>query len=197
MKSAALLLFGVLLCSTAIALPLTKAPSEYEAVIPHKYPLFKQCDKRWGSDVIVTETLCKVGCLENSISSGLAGKGYKINGAKVNPGSLNSWLKSHHGYTSSNELIEGEIPHLHPSSISWTCSGCGLFSGRTSLSKEEIKHKVKEGLVVIGNVMNGAHFVLITGYDTSNANVFHVNDSGFDRSTYNYDDFVGYRVFKM
>jgi hypothetical protein len=28
-----------------------------------QYPLFKQCDGQWGSDLMVNETICEVGCL--------------------------------------------------------------------------------------------------------------------------------------
>ena len=41
---------------------------------PHDYPLYKQCDSRWGSDIIVSKTVCQVGCLMSSISMGLAGE---------------------------------------------------------------------------------------------------------------------------
>ena len=45
-----------------------------QPVVPHPaYPTFNQCDGRWGADLIVSETVCAVGCLMSSISSALAG----------------------------------------------------------------------------------------------------------------------------
>ena len=31
--------------------------------IPFEYPLYHQCDDNWGSDMMVTKTICQVGCL--------------------------------------------------------------------------------------------------------------------------------------
>jgi hypothetical protein len=51
-------------------------------------------------------------------------------------------------------------------------------------------------LIVIANVDNGGHFVLVTGFDSGNVN-FYVNDPGFDRQSYTYDQIVGYRIFDI
>jgi hypothetical protein len=41
---------------------------------------------------------------------------------------------------------------------------------------------------VIANVRGGTHWVLLTGWDSSDpsGNTFYVNDPGFDQSTYDY-----------
>jgi len=51
--------------------------------------------------------------------------------------------------------------------------------------------------VVIAHVLDGTHFVLVTGYDTTNKNTFYVNDSAFATPTYAFPAIVGWRVFKM
>ena len=45
--------------------------------------------------------------------------------------------------------------------------------------------------------MNGRHFVLVTGWSTTNVGTMFVNDPGFDRSTYTMADIVGWRIFDM
>lgn len=53
------------------------------------------------------------------------------------------------------------------------------------------------GRVVIANVHNGGHFVLLTGY-SEDGDTFAVNDPGYSVSTYSYSiDVVGYRIFDM
>ncbi len=63
------------------------------------YPTFKQCDDRWGSNVMGSngDTVCQVGCLMSSISAALNGHGIQVDGADANPGSLNKWLRAHDG----------------------------------------------------------------------------------------------------
>ena len=54
------------------------------------------------------------------------------------------------------------------------------------------------GRPVIANVMKGAHFVLVTGWDSANEDTLYVNDPGFNTQTYSYkDDVVGWRLFDM
>ena len=52
--------------------------------------------------------------------------------------------------------------------------------------------------MVIANVNNGGHFVLLTGYSVADNDTFAVNDPGYNRDTYSYSsDVVGYRIFDM
>ena len=77
---------------------------------PAGYPLFKQCDPAWGDDIMVTKTICSVGCLMSSVSDGLAGWNISIPdgdaAVDANPGTLNTWLQKNDGYDDSNDLIE-------------------------------------------------------------------------------------------
>ena len=54
-----------------------------------------------------------------------------------------------------------------------------------------------ERFVVVANVMNGRHFVLATGWSDSDPQTVYVNDPGFSRSSYDYSDIVGWRLFDM
>ena len=79
------------------------------AALSRSYPLFKQCDSKWGSEQLGTSsnTICKAGCAMSSLAMGLAGtgKGY-------NPGTLNSWLKGHGGYVSGDLLVWGAVSSI-------------------------------------------------------------------------------------
>eukprot|EP01120_Amphizonella_sp_Union-15-10_P001777 TRINITY_DN1191_c0_g1_i4.p1 TRINITY_DN1191_c0_g1~~TRINITY_DN1191_c0_g1_i4.p1 ORF type:complete len:104 (-),score=11.78 TRINITY_DN1191_c0_g1_i4:53-364(-) len=90
----------------------------------------------------------------------------------MNPGQLNTWLKSHGGY-----------------------SGCDIiWSAVNSLTAFKYVDQVKfaEGSLstavgncnncFIANVRGGTHWVLITGF--AGDNTYYVNDPGFDQSTY-------------
>ena len=79
------------------------------AEIPFGYPLYKQCNSSWGQDVMVTTTICKVGCLMSSTSMALAGNSILIDGKiPANPGTVNTWLKDNNGYDSTNDFEEIE-----------------------------------------------------------------------------------------
>ena len=83
------------------------------------------------------------------------------------------------------------------------------------LSVETVIDYLNNGRVVIANVMQGHHFVLVTGYDQHDSNskmqpsktlkgisangaFFYVHDPGFTRGVYSYsEDIVGWRLFDM
>lgn len=181
------------------------------AQIPFYYPLYKQCDPRWGKDIIVSTTVCAVGCLMSSTSMAIGGKGIKISGDSSNPGTLNSWLKTHGGYTSGNDLIESVVPRVNPEHISWPSDA---MHPTNNLPVTTIIELLKSGRPVIANVMHGHHFVLVTGWDGAEeadtaqlrggqsryeaVDTLFVNDPGFNRNTYSYsEDVVGWRLFNM
>ncbi len=59
------------------------------------FPLFKQCDSRWGTNALGNyggNTICSAGCTMSSLSMILNNCGELVNGQAVNPGTLNSWL---------------------------------------------------------------------------------------------------------
>ena len=40
----------------------------HDAIVPHGYRLFKQCDPAWGSTAIVHKTICAVGCRRHMLA---------------------------------------------------------------------------------------------------------------------------------
>ena len=166
---------------------------ENTITVPWTYPLVKQCDERWGDDLMGNKTICAVGCLMSSTSMGIAGAGISIEGSDSNPGSLNSWLKANGGYQNNN-LIETVVPNIDPSRIFWPADA---MHKTNDLPYDTVAQFIRDGRIVIGNVMNGGHFVLLVGYSTDGDTLM-VNDSGFNTESYSYSrDIVGYRIFDM
>jgi hypothetical protein len=146
------------------------------------YPLFKQCDGRWGGNYLISQTVCQVGCLMSSVSMALNGLGKSVNGQSSNPGVLNAFLRSNGGYVSGNLFVWGAVSRFGLS-----------YQGQPS-NQAEIKAAICANKVVILNVMGGGHWVLATGYD---GNTFYVNDSGFNRSSYSGGEVVRAGIFAV
>ena len=167
--------------------------------IPFVYPMLKQCVDPWGDDLMVTKTICQVGCLMSSTSMGLAGTNIQIPSSDSslvdsNPGSLNKWLQDNGGYDDDNDFIEPVAVNINPDRIVWPDDA---MHKTNDLDYATVAKYLDAGRIVIGNVMEGHHFVLLTGYSTDE-DTFAVNDPGFDTPTYSYrDDIVGYRIFDM
>jgi hypothetical protein len=162
--------------------------------IPFQYPLVKQCGEPWADDLMGNKTICMVGCLMSSTSMGIAGVKIQIDGLSSDPGTLNTWLKANDGY-SNNNLIEGAVPKIDPSRISWPADAMHTTN---DLPYDTVCKYIHQGRIVIGNVLNGGHFVLLVGYSTTDGDTFLVNDSGFNTNSYSYSkDIVGYRIFDM
>ena len=144
---------------------------------------------------MVTTTICSVGCLMSSVSMSLNGKNITINGVDSNPGVLNKWLQQNKGYDADNDLEEEVVPNINPSRISWPDDG---MHTKNDLSMLTIRAYIVRGRVVIANVRNGHHFVLVTGWNGTDEDTVLVNDPGFDVQTYSYkNDVVGWRIFDM
>ena len=171
--------------------------------IPYEYPMLKQCVDDWGDDIMVTKTICQVGCLMSSTSMGLAGTDIKIptdcdegSGELLvsNPGTFNKWLQDNSGYDDDNDFIEPVAQQINPDRVIWPSDA---MHKTNDLSYKTVVSYLEAGRVVIGNVMEGGHFVLLTGY-SDDGDTFSVNDPGFSTLTYSYaNDIVGYRIFDM
>ena len=163
------------------------------ALVPSPgYPLFKQCDPRWGADTIVTTTICAVGCLLTSTAMVLRMRNISIGGDDATPARLNSWLRTHGGYDAHNDMSEAVVALLDPARLTWTDQS---MHKKPDLPWAAIVQLLDRGAPVIANVMHGHHFVLVVGYDTDGDTLF-VNDPGFSRSTYSFAaDVVGWRLY--
>ena len=165
------------------------------AVVPSPgYPLFKQCDPRWGADTIVTTTICAVGCLLTSTAMMLRERHISIGGDDATPARLNTFLQTHGGYDAHNDMSEAVVAMVDPARVAWTNES---MHTKPDVSWTTIVQMLERGAPVIANVMHGHHFVLVVGYDKSGDTLF-VNDPGFSRSTYSFaDDVVGWRFYNI
>ena len=104
------------------------------------------------------------------------------------------YLMDNNGYDDENDFIEPVAQQINPDRVIWPEDA---MHKTNDLSYETVVNYLKAGRVVIGNVMNGGHFVLLTGY-SDDGDTFSVNDPGFSTLTYSYSkDIVGYRIFDM
>ena len=164
-----------------------------------KYPVYKQCNSSWGSTVMGGDgdTICQVGCLMSSISSGLAGTNIQVEGKLATPATVNKFLQTHNGFLPHNSALkEDMIPSIAPGRVVWPADGMHLSN---DIPLEQIKKYVDQEVprICIANVMHGQHFVLVVGY-RGDGDTLVVNDSGFNRNTYSYSkDVVGWRIFDM
>jgi hypothetical protein len=116
-----------------------------------------------------------------------------VNGDDANPGTLNAWLRVNGGYVGHNDLEETVITDLNSGVVFQD-----PILSQTGLTPDQIREVLEDPhQVIIGNVRKGRHFVLLTGYDNQNSTMFYVNDPGFNVLTYDYADFVGYRLFTL
>ena len=142
--------------------------------------LFKQCDKQWGNQTISEMTVWQVGCLMTSAAMALNSRGKTVDGKSINPGTLNTWLKTHGGYI-------GDL-------FVWkSISPLGLKYTKETNNHDDIRHCLWDlNWEVILNVRFGGHYVIATGYDQ---NGYSVNDPGFTQESYSYKDVVKAYLF--
>jgi len=139
--------------------------------LSRSYPLYKQCDSRWGSEQLGTSsnTICKAGCLMSSVAMALSGTGHTYT-----PSTLNTWLKGHGGYVSGDLFVWGSVNSL------------GIkYIGK--VANANIASSLAAGHIVILNVHNGGHWVLAT---SMNGNTISVNDPGYSTASYSISEIV-------
>jgi len=189
---------SVLIFVVALAVAVS-CSAEKTAVIPHDYPLYKQCDPVWAKDWMNGTTdydsICRFGCAMSSVAMALNGQGHKIEGyIPVYPGTLNAWLKTHDGYV----CIDGFCSNLKLDAPNRIGAGISFVSEN---QKPDIKtltnYVAKQSPIVIAHVVNKTHFVLVTGYDTVNTTSFYVNDPLYNRTTYDYSEMADLILYFM
>lgn len=101
-----------------------------ELLTLESFPIYKQCDSRWGSHHIGTssKTICQVGCLMSSVSMVLKGFGKKLDGQESTPDSLNEWLKKNGGYASGDLFVWSAIDKLGFSFVTNSCPRSEVIS---------------------------------------------------------------------
>ena len=136
------------------------------------YPLYKQCDPAWGKEQLgtsSTNTICSAGCLMSSAAMALSGIGKNFN-----PSTLNTWLKGHGGYVSGDLFVWASINSLG-------------MTFQAKIANSQITSNIQAGNVVIVNVHNGGHWVLVTRVSGS---TLYVNDPGYSTSSYEMSQIV-------
>lgn len=185
------------------------------AAVSPEFPLYKQCDERWGSQEMGVDgpgernTICHEGCAMSSVAMALAGYGLALPGetSPPTPGSLNAWLVANKGYVcaggdcnnlvlASPDVISGGKMRLVGE---WGGRCCGGDSAKppASVLQEYLASPGDHHMVFIAHVRNSSHFVLLKSWNSSSGD-FMVNDPGFDRNRYSYDemsDVLMYSVF--
>lgn len=176
-----------------------RAAADPSPAIPKQYPLFKQCDGRWGQDLMVTKTLCDVGCLVSSTSMALRGWKIESNNKKTDPGTFNAWLRNHKGYVGDNNFDETAVDHICDGLTCTAVWPSDAMHPTNDLDRETIISYLTRKRVVIAHVRNKTHFVLGIGWDNHNRNVLYVNDpAGRNETQFDMKSGVdGWRIFDM
>jgi len=146
---------------------------------PDSWVLYKQCGQSWSSEELGTArgtTICMAGCAMSSVAMIL-----KTRGVDVNPGTLNTWLKSHHGYAGGDELEWTAV-----NALSSKAKFLNMYRGKGSMSETKLIDASKAGHGIVVNVRNGGHWVLVTGHISGST--FRVNDPAFSLDSYTYAD---------
>jgi len=169
---------------------------------PYAFPLYKQCDPRWGSDMMGVNgdgernTICNEGCAMSSTAMALAGLGVTLEGAPVNPGSFNRWLKYHNGYL----CMAQDCNNLNLTAPERLSSRMNLIGETQKPAFATILADIADGAIVhVAHVRHNSHFVLLLGNATAadGREAFAVNDPGFNQSSYTYDEVSDIIRFKV
>lgn len=170
-------------------------------VKPYEYPFYTQCDQKWGKLIMQKDDICKVGCFLSSISMALAGRGLKIPTDLVpTPATLNYWLQKQTnpaGYLDTDILNTPVLTAISPK----IKLGANYMHRTNDLKAGDVVKMMASGKVVIANVHDGRHFVLLVGYPKngpySNSTVFAAQDPALFAASYTHQSISGYRIFTM
>jgi len=92
-------------------------------------------------------------------------------------------------------MLEEVVPNINPARVFWPSDA---MHRTKDLTFETVCSYLIRGRIVIANVNQGHHFVLLTGW-LDDGDSMTVNDPATPgRETYSYDnDIVGFRIFDM
>jgi hypothetical protein len=150
---------------------------------PREYPLFKQCDSRWGSDKLgSSSTVCKVGCLITSVAMALNGLGKRIDGNIPDPKNFNQFLMTNGGYQGNLFLW-------------YSVSKFGFQFVGMPTDVNVIKKYVCDKYVVSINIDRGGHWVLAIGINADGS--FQILDPGFNRNVVPANEVLRAGIYKV
>ena len=99
---------------------------------------------------------------------------------------MNQWLISHGGY------VDRDL-------IAWSTVGAlgsmKLFSVTETLTVAHLREYIEKCYPIVVNVREGSHWVLITGYDNTNSQLYYVNDPGFSSVAYDLSGMKNFVVY--
>lgn len=177
-------------CVAVVVLAAVVAVASAREVRPcGDWVLYKQCGESWSNywlGTSRTETICDAGCAMSCVSMSLATYHERLGRTVPDPGTVNAWLTSHHGYVDTDLIVWNAVAPL---------GKLHMESDVPHLTTTDIRKAVDRCKPVIANVRDGTHWVLITGYDTADSDLFYVNDPGFEEKSYAYSgmsNFVTY-----
>ena len=103
-------------------------------------------------------------------------------------GTFNAWLIANNGYVDGDLLVWAAADALGVVKFNQYYTGTG------SLPLSQMQQLVTEGHPIIVNVLNGSHWVLVTGFSGSN---FIVNDPAAFHTSYDYSGMSHYVVYDV
>eukprot|EP01084_Bolivina_argentea_P314154 544127_1 len=173
----------------------------YAMARPYQY--YAQCDIQWKNDKMGKngETICAVGCLMSSVAMAMESYNIYVENSGKNvtttPETLNIWLQNNNGYSGdTSNLDESALNKIPQNRVIWPSDGMHTTN---DIKAEVIREYVQDHKrrVVIANVMQGKHFVLVTDIE-KDMDTLKVNDPGQFHDTYSYkNDVVGWRLFDL
>jgi len=177
---------------------------------PFAFPSYKQCDPRWGSTEMGVNgpgeraTICKEGCAMTSTAMMLSGMGVELEGATVNPGTLNTYLLANNGYY----CLAGDCNNLNFTAV-MTLTNKVKYIGETQKPpySQIVANIATDAVVNVAHVRDKTHFVLLTGPTTTTDGslAFKVHDPYFNQTVYAYSEiadiirwkYVKYPLYKQ
>jgi len=156
------------------------------------YPLFRQCDTRWGNNRMGgNATICAQGCAMSCVAMAIAGKNILINGNPSDPDILNSWLIANNGYKCINHNCNNLVINA-PDRISNAIKTVGEIQ---KPDLKTLKIWLEQDTVVIAHVKSNSHFVLLT--QPTDSDLFKANDPFYSDQFYPYANITDVIVYEM
>ncbi len=167
---------------------------------PREYPLFKQCDPRWGAHEMGVpgagerSTICGEGCAMTSLAMVLNALQVPYPGAPllIDPGNFNAWLMANGGYVCDagdcNNLVLGAVERLTPL--------VSLIGELPTPPFSDIVRGLRNGTVgYIAHVAALHHFVLLVSSDGHQN--FTVRDPFYNATSYAHDAFSDILMYAL
>ncbi len=131
---------------------------------------WKQDDSRWGSQLIGTKTIAKVGCMVTATSIQIARSGTELKRNDFNPGVFVSTVKANNGFSGNNFNVDDSTW----ASIAPNFKKVGLITFKSSDSLTTRLNKmsslISQGYYVIAKINHpGDHWVAIINVQNSTA----------------------------